>query len=191
MLVISLFFTRSRNQQSILEFFVLIAKVPASKKRFFFKKRPTERIEPATFGNFWKFGDHLNQLDHTRLALNSVSGVTDFDREQQEAAAEQEKRRNKKNQHQYSRSNGHDDDDVSSTIVIINHYDILGVARNASLSEITRSFRTAALKLHPDKWSGKSEEEKKRAEESFKMVNNAYSVLRDEKEREKYDQTLV
>ena len=45
-----------------------------------------------------------------------------------------------------------------------------------------------AIKYHPDRQSGKSDEEKKEAEEKFKEAAEAYSVLSDEKKRQQYDQ---
>lgn len=67
-------------------------------------------------------------------------------------------------------------------------YDILGVSRNASDAEIKKAYRKAAVKWHPDKWSGKSESERKNAEEMFKKVAEANEVLSDPDKRAKYDQ---
>lgn len=67
------------------------------------------------------------------------------------------------------------------------YYSILGVAQNATLEDIKKSYKKMALKWHPDKWSNKSEAEKKEAEEKFKEVSEAYSVLSDDKKRRQYD----
>ena len=61
-------------------------------------------------------------------------------------------------------------------------YDILGVSKSASESEIKSAYRKLALKWHPDR--NKSAE----ATEKFKEVNEAYEVLSDKNKRAKYDQ---
>lgn len=63
------------------------------------------------------------------------------------------------------------------------YYHILGVARNASDAEIKSAYRKLALKYHPDRNPGNKE-----AEEKFKEINSAYSVLSDAKKRQVYDQ---
>lgn len=68
------------------------------------------------------------------------------------------------------------------------YYDILGVERTASDDEIKKSYRKLAVKYHPDKQVGKSEDEKKAAEEKFKDINEAYQVLSDKEKRQRYDQ---
>ena len=67
------------------------------------------------------------------------------------------------------------------------YYSILGVNRNASEDEIKKAFKKLAMQLHPDKQQGKSEAEKKAAEEQFKDVNEAYSVLSNKDKRKQYD----
>ncbi len=64
-----------------------------------------------------------------------------------------------------------------------NYYDILGVAKNASDSEIKRAYRRLAQKHHPDRNKGHPEAEKK-----FKEINNAYEILSDPKKRAQYNQ---
>ncbi len=63
------------------------------------------------------------------------------------------------------------------------YYEILNVNRNASESEIKKSYRQLALKYHPDKNPGDHE-----AEEKFKEASEAYEVLRDAEKRKVYDQ---
>jgi len=63
------------------------------------------------------------------------------------------------------------------------YYEILGVPRTASEAEIKNAYRRLALKYHPDKNKGSRE-----AEQKFKKIANAYSVLSDEKRRRAYDQ---
>ncbi len=68
-----------------------------------------------------------------------------------------------------------------------NLYDILGVSNNASESEIKKAYRKLSLKYHPDRQGGKSESEKKEAEEKFKEISAAYSILSDKDKRQRYD----
>lgn len=62
-----------------------------------------------------------------------------------------------------------------------NYYDVLGVSRNASQEDIKRAFRQMSKKYHPD--VNKNPD----AEEKFKEINEAYSVLSDEQKRQNYD----
>lgn len=61
------------------------------------------------------------------------------------------------------------------------HYDVLGVERNASQEEIKKAYRKLARELHPDV-NGSAE-----AQEKFKLVTHAYEVLGDEQSRRNYD----
>lgn len=63
------------------------------------------------------------------------------------------------------------------------YYEILGVSRSASAEELKKAYRKLAMKYHPDKNPGD-----KVAEEKFKELTEAYSVLSDEKNRQNYDQ---
>ena len=60
-------------------------------------------------------------------------------------------------------------------------YKILGVSKDASDQEITKAYRKLARKYHPD--LNKSAE----AEEKFKDISEAYDVLNDKDQRQKYD----
>ncbi|RME28910.1 MAG: molecular chaperone DnaJ [Deltaproteobacteria bacterium] len=62
------------------------------------------------------------------------------------------------------------------------YYEILGVARDASGTEIKKSYRKLAMQYHPDRNPGDEE-----AEAKFKEVSEAYSVLSDPEKRETYD----
>ncbi|MDO4785531.1 MAG: molecular chaperone DnaJ [Fretibacterium sp.] len=62
-------------------------------------------------------------------------------------------------------------------------YQILGVARDASPAEIKKAYRQLARQYHPDANPGDKE-----AEERFKKINAAYSVLSDPEKRARYDQ---
>lgn len=67
------------------------------------------------------------------------------------------------------------------------YYKVLGVSKNATPEEIKKSYRKLSLKYHPDKQQGKSETEQKEAEEKFKEIAEAYSVLSNDDKRKKYD----
>lgn len=67
------------------------------------------------------------------------------------------------------------------------YYKTLGVAENASQEEIKSAYRKLALKFHPDRWVNGTDEEKKKAEDEFKKVAEAYGVLGDEDKRKQYD----
>ncbi|MFC2288834.1 DnaJ domain-containing protein [Treponema lecithinolyticum] len=61
-------------------------------------------------------------------------------------------------------------------------YKILGVPSSASADEIKKAYREAAFKYHPDRNAGDSV-----AEDKFKKISAAYSVLGDETKRAEYD----
>lgn len=63
------------------------------------------------------------------------------------------------------------------------YYELLGVARNASDSEIKKSYRRLAMKYHPDRNKDNPE-----TEEKFKKIKEAYEVLSDPQKRSAYDQ---
>lgn len=67
-------------------------------------------------------------------------------------------------------------------------YDVLGLQHGASEDEIKKAYRKLAVQYHPDKQQGKSDAEKKEAEEKFKEINEAYSILSDPKKKQEYDQ---
>ncbi|CUS83463.1 molecular chaperone DnaJ [Candidatus Kryptobacter tengchongensis] len=63
------------------------------------------------------------------------------------------------------------------------YYKILGVSENATIDEIKQAYKKLAMKYHPDRNPGD-----KQAEEKFKEINEAYSVLSDPEKRKQYDQ---
>src|SRR5436309_6419427 len=62
------------------------------------------------------------------------------------------------------------------------YYEVLGVGRDASETEIKKAFRRLARELHPDVNSHDPE-----AEEKFKQAAEAYEVLSDAERRATYD----
>lgn len=63
------------------------------------------------------------------------------------------------------------------------YYATLGVAKDASPAEISKAYRKLARQLHPDRRPGD-----KAAEDRFKEVSEAYSVLSSPDKRKEYDQ---
>ncbi len=63
-----------------------------------------------------------------------------------------------------------------------NYYYILQLASDASVSEIKSAYRRLAFEYHPD-----HHPEDPQAEEKFKLIAEAYSVLGDEQKRKDYD----
>jgi molecular chaperone DnaJ len=61
------------------------------------------------------------------------------------------------------------------------YYDILGIPRNADDKEVKKAYRNLARKYHPDVCKEPG------AEEKFKKINEAYSVLSDEQKKGQYD----
>ena len=61
-------------------------------------------------------------------------------------------------------------------------YVVLGVQRDASEADIKKAYRKLAMECHPDRNNGD-----KSAEEKFKLVTEAYEVLRDPEKRAAYD----
>ena len=63
------------------------------------------------------------------------------------------------------------------------YYEVLGITKSASSSEIKKAYRKMAIKYHPDK-----NPDDKSAEEKFKIAAEAYEVLSDPNKKARYDQ---
>jgi curved DNA-binding protein CbpA len=69
----------------------------------------------------------------------------------------------------------------------ISHYEALGVERDASTDSIRAAFRKLAREQHPDRFQG---EARRRAEERFQEITEAFNILSRPDSREKYDREL-
>ena len=63
------------------------------------------------------------------------------------------------------------------------YYDVLGLSKSASDSEIKSSYRKLAMKYHPDK-----NPDNKKAEDNFREITESYEILKDSQKRAAYDQ---
>jgi molecular chaperone DnaJ len=63
------------------------------------------------------------------------------------------------------------------------YYEVLGVSKGATESEIKKAYRKLALKYHPDK-----NPDDKSAEDKFKEAAEAYEVLSNAEKKQRYDQ---
>ncbi len=67
------------------------------------------------------------------------------------------------------------------------YYSILGVDKRADADTIKKKYRKLATEWHPDKHQDK--EKKEEAEEKFKEISEAYSILSDPEKKSNYDKT--
>lgn len=67
---------------------------------------------------------------------------------------------------------------------MINPYELLGVAENATDDAIKKAYRQLAKVYHPDRNAGNAE-----AAEKFKSICEAYDLLSDPVKRRQFDQT--
>lgn len=75
-----------------------------------------------------------------------------------------------------------------------NFYKILGITDEEKKLKgeefkkiLKKKYKKLAIQYHPDKYSNATEEEQKKAEETFKKINLAHEILSDDKKRHEYD----
>ena len=64
----------------------------------------------------------------------------------------------------------------------MDYYEILGVDKKDTSTQIKKAYRKLALKYHPDKNNGDKD-----AEAKFKGISEAYAVLSDPEKKQQYD----
>lgn len=67
---------------------------------------------------------------------------------------------------------------TSTTSYQSDPYAVLGIQTSATDDEVKKAYRRLAMKYHPDKVEGMSEEVKHNAEEQFKKINEAYETIK-------------
>ena len=65
-----------------------------------------------------------------------------------------------------------------------NHYETLGVARDADEKEIKKAYRSLSLQYHPDRNSSDD------AKSKFQEISSAYEIIGDSQKRQEYDNEL-
>ncbi len=68
----------------------------------------------------------------------------------------------------------------------MNHYDTLGVSKNASQKEIKNAYKKLIKKYHPDIYPG----DKTFAEKKTQEINEAYDILSNEETKKSYDEEI-
>jgi len=68
-------------------------------------------------------------------------------------------------------------------------YEVLFISRDAKPEEVKKAYRRLALAYHPDKHATASESAKTDASLKFQQIGFAYTILSDEKRRQRYDRT--
>ena len=68
-----------------------------------------------------------------------------------------------------------------------NHYEVLGVAADATDDEIKQKYRSLALQFHPDRFHQSAPELRTKIEAAFASILQAYETLSNEKQRVHYD----
>ena len=61
----------------------------------------------------------------------------------------------------------------------MDYYNVLGVERNASETDLKKAYKKLSMQHHPDRNGG--------SDEKFKQINEAYSTLKDPQKRQQYD----
>ncbi len=67
----------------------------------------------------------------------------------------------------------------------IDYYKILGLDRNAGMADVKKAYRSHAMKYHPDR-----NPDDESSEERFKLIIEAYEILKDREKRDEYDRIV-
>ena len=81
----------------------------------------------------------------------------------------------------YRSQSGYQQQRPYSTMETTSAYEILGVSPNATNEEIKKAYRQLSIKHHPDKVGHLGEEVRKAAEEKFSKINQAYDIIKKER----------
>jgi DnaJ-class molecular chaperone len=71
-----------------------------------------------------------------------------------------------------------------------NHYETLGVSRDASDKDIRQAFRSLSMKYHPDKVTTADPAEQEQAKVRMQEINEAYEILGDDASKQEYNNEL-
>lgn len=67
------------------------------------------------------------------------------------------------------------------------YYDVLGVGADADFEEVRRAYHRKAQLVHPDRYAGSLDPERRQAEAEMKALNEAWNTLRNSEARRRYD----
>lgn len=82
-------------------------------------------------------------------------------------------------------------EELYKKIETMTHYEILGVNRNVSSSELKKNYYRLVKRFHPDRYFRIGHDElKNKLSKIFTMINNAYTVLSDSARRSEYDSSI-
>eukprot|EP00971_Amphidinium_carterae_P292052 5797662-Amphidinium_carterae.1 len=73
---------------------------------------------------------------------------------------------------------------IEPSAALLDPYAVLGIGSTATDADVTKAYKKLALRYHPDKNPSSQEA----AEEAFKKIIDAYTVLHDPVQREAYDE---
>ena len=72
----------------------------------------------------------------------------------------------------------------------MNYYEALDILPTATPEQVRKAYRELVEIYHPDRMQDRRADVRERAESRLKLINEAYAVLRDPEERERYDNAL-
>ncbi|KYN04532.1 PREDICTED: dnaJ homolog subfamily B member 12-like [Cyphomyrmex costatus] len=146
----------------------------------FMKERKYEETE--------KFARKAQKLYPTKKAEDLLAEVTVLAKQNQKSESTEpnvRKRQNVAKDSTYSQNNSEYSkeqlDHVKRIKKCKDYYEILGVNKDATDSDIKKAYKKLALQLHPDKNKAPG------AAEAFKAIGNAVAILTDTEKRKQYD----